>query len=248
MTTTTIASARLARQRTAALAQANRVRHRRRLLRQRIARRDPPQGAALACATLLHPPDYARTMTVERLLTAINAFGSVRAKAIAGQHQRAALDALDAEDRARIAARCQQAAANLAARHRHGPVDHEQAMRALAGADRVRLARACALRAIARAPGRGTAAWRAAVLISASSRSPELQGLTVHAVVEAIPKVGETATRRLLEELQLSGGVRLEMLSRARAARIAATVLARYGQPALPAPAAAPARPLPRAA
>jgi hypothetical protein len=234
MSISTITPTTLSHQRAHALARANRVRHQRRLLRERIARLVPPDGAAMAESVLLRPPDFALTMTVERLLSAVQGFGSVRVRAIARAHEESPLGALADEERAAIASACQDTAASLRGRRRIGRHDPTQALRALAGADRVRLARVNALRKIAQAPTSATGAWRAAALINSSSRLAELDGLALKAIVEAIPGVRKSTAWEIMQPLSLSDSTRLSMLSRTRAASIASALISRYSRLARP--------------
>ena len=104
-----------------------------------------------------------------------------------------------------------------------------QALRALAAADKVRLARARALREIAQAPTTAAGAWRAAALINAS-RPGELDGLPVKAVLEAVPGVHQRATRQIMRPLALTDGTRLEMLSRSRSAQVATALINRHSR------------------
>jgi hypothetical protein len=239
-TTTTRSPEAIALQREEGLAKANLIRTQRRQLRQQIARLTPLEGAALAGRVLLEPPEFALSMTVSRLLTAVNGIGPARAKTIAGAHKTSPLVGLSHSERALIAGECERRAATLNGwqrRSRRSP-DRPQAMRALAGADRVRLSRAGALRAITQTPGAGLAAWRAATLINDSKRPRELDGLTVKAVLEAIPRVGDHGARALIGELALSDSTQLFMLSRSRAARIAAALITRHGRLGRPTPGA----------
>jgi hypothetical protein len=224
------------RQREEHLAKANLVRRRRRLLRQRIAALEPPAGAALVARVLLAPPEFAQRMSVGRLLTATTGVGAVRAKAIAGAATTRPLGSFSNQERASIASACTRRVASLEGLGRRRPQQHErsQAMRALASADRIRLARAGALRMITQTPGTGLAAWRAASLINATARPVELDGLTVKAVLEAIPGVGERAAGALLGELALTESTQLLMLSRSRATRAAGVLIARHGRRAGP--------------
>jgi hypothetical protein len=221
----------VARQREDSLHKANHVRHQRRLLRERIARLAPPDGAALAARVLTHPPGHALGMSVERLLTAISSFGPVHASEVAGAASLTALGRLTGHERAEIASACQRRAAHLRGRRAIAPAPRrEQALQALADADRVRLARAQALRLIAQAPTTVTGAWRAAALIRNSNRPQELDGLTIKAVLTAIPDVGGTCAQAVMEPLALSDRTRLAMLSPSRATRVAAAVIGRYGR------------------
>jgi hypothetical protein len=223
--TITIEDART-REREARLRKANLVRERRRELRERIAGLAPPDGAALVASTLLEVPDYTRSMRVGRLLRAINGFGEDRARKTAGAHTTSQLGQLSISKRAAIAEECEFRAAHLKT-HRGPQSDPELALQALAAADRVRLARAHALTQIAKAPTSTLGAWRAAALISNGARPTDLGGLTVRAVLEAIPGVHTEIARKIMEPLALTDTSRLEMLSRVRASRVAVDLIAR---------------------
>jgi ribosomal protein S13 len=227
-----------------ALQKANRVRTQRRLLRERIAHRAPLDGAKLAAKVLLHPPDYAQTMTVERLLTAIHGIGTVRAKAIAGPRSKSVLRALSTHDRVRFAVACQRHAAHLKHWQQSTTTNPKQSMRALDDANRVRLLRAQTLRVISNAPDAVTGTWRAAALINNPTRPAELDGLTVKAVLETIPGIEAATARKIMAPLTLSDSTRLEMLSRPRSAQLAAALISRRSRLQLPAATtdAAPAR------
>jgi hypothetical protein len=229
------------RQRRDALDRANRVRRRRRHLRDTIARATPATGASLAAGVLLAPPGYAQTMTVTRLLTAIHGFGKSRAKGTAGRHaHNNQLGALSGPERARIAAETQRVAAHLT-RRVEAPQrrNRAQAMDAINDANQVRFRRSRALREVASAPSRGSGAFRAAAILTSAQRPAELDGLAVQAVIEAIPRVQEASARRLLGPLKVSDTTTLAMLSRARAVTVASVLIARYGRGyELPAPAA----------
>jgi ribosomal protein S13 len=244
MNNPTVNPAAVAHQREQRLQKASHVRHQRRLLRERIAALAPPDGAALAGRVLLHPPDYTLTMTVTRLLTAINGFGSVRAREIAGTHHTSPLGKLDDHERTAITSACRRRAAHL-----HGwqgptqPPKPEQALRALARADQVRLERVRALRTIAQAPTTATGAWRAAALIVQTRRPEELDGLTVTAVLEAIPRVHAGIARQITTSLDLADSTRLGMLSRTRSTSVASTLIRRYSRLEHPSPPADSERP-----
>lgn len=232
MGTTTRSPEAIALQRDERLAKANLIRTQRRLLRQQIAGLTPPDGAAVAGRVLLEPPEFALSMTVARLLTAVSGIGPVRVKAIAGTHKTSPLVGLSHSERVLIAGECERCAAGLNGWQRRSCriLDRPQAMRALTDADRVRLSRAGALRLIAQTPGTGLATWRAAALINNSTRPPELDGLTVKAVLEAIPRVGDHGAQALIDELSMSDSTQLSMLSRSRSAQVAAAVIVRYGR------------------
>lgn len=217
-------------QRDDALHKANQVRHARKLLRSRIAQQEPRDGAKLAAQILLHPPQYAQTMTVERLLTAIHSFGSVRAKAIAGSCNARTLRGVSTHDRVRLAVACQRDAAHLK-RWNPAPVSNaDQARRALDDANRVRIFRAQTLREIKHAPDANAGAWRAAALINNPTRPVELDGLTVKAVLEAIPRVEAATARKIMRPLALADSTRLEMLSRSRSTQVATALLNRQSR------------------
>jgi ribosomal protein S13 len=227
----TISPASTLHQRTRALKLANDVRRRRRELRDKIRRLEPHDGARLAARVLLHPPAYARTMTVTRLLTAVHGYGKSRAKEVAGRRAfDRQLGRLSEGERARIAKECCARAAHRKRVRMAAHPDREQAMRSIADANRVRLARSGALRAIADAPNRANAAFRAAGLITSTTRESDLDGLTVKAVLEAIPGIQTFKARQLLGPLKINDGATLGMLSRPRAASIASALIERYGQ------------------
>lgn len=228
MSNATITPAAIARQRQHGLQKANGVRHQRRLLRGRIARLTPPDGAAMAGRVLLHPPHYAQTMTVERLLTAIHGFGPVRAKAIAGTGSTSVLRELCTDDRVSIAVACKDHAAHLKHWHQSTTINANQSRQALDDANRVRLCRVQTLRGISAAPDALTGAWRAAALINNPRRHVELDGLTVKAVLEAIPGIETAIARKIMRPLALTDSVRLEMLSRSRSAQVATALINRH--------------------
>jgi hypothetical protein len=217
-------------QRDDALERANWVRHERRLLREKIRRLAPPDGAALAARVLINPPAFAQTMTVARLLTAVHGVGKPRAKEIAGQRVTRRLGAVSARERERIAAECQRRAAHLKTLNVTVRTDRDQALRALECANRVRIARARSLGELAEAASRANAAFRAAALISNPKRPVELDGLTVKAVVEAIPRVHTSTARPFMRRLALSDSTTLGMLSRSRAITVATALIENYGQ------------------
>jgi hypothetical protein len=230
MSNATITPAAIARQRHNGLQKANRVRTQRRVLRERIADRAPLDGAKLVTKVLLEPPDYAQTMTVERLLRAVHGVGSVRAKAIAGPRNTSVLRALSTRDRVRIAVACQRGTAHLKHWRQSSTGNPNQARRALDDANRVRLLRAQTLRAISSAPEPTAGAWRAAALINNPARPVELNGLTVKAVLEAIPRVESFTARRIMRPLALTDSTRLEMLSRSRSAQVATALINRHSR------------------
>ena len=230
-TTTTIVDSR--RTRMAALEHANAVRVARSDARERIKRVPPVTGAQIAKQVMLAPPDWARSMSLERLLSAIRGFGRVRIKEVAAGAATVPLGALGHVVRAAIASECARDAEHLSERGRSlapgigGRIP--QAQEALAEANRVRLARARKLAHIAQAPNRVIGAFRAAGLIGNSRRGNEFDRLAVKKVLAAIPDVGVTSAGALMAELGILESTQLGMLSEIRARHLALAVRQQYG-------------------
>jgi hypothetical protein len=230
-TTTTIVDPR--RTRLAALEHANAVRVARSDARERIKRVPPVTGAQIAKQIMLAPPDWARGMSLERLLSAIRGFGRVRIKEVAAGAATVPLGALGHAVRAAIASQCAQDAEHLSERRRSLAADIggriPQAQQALAEANRVRLARAAALARIAQAPNRVIGTFRAAGLIGNSRRGDEFDRLAVKKIIAAIPDVGVTGAGALMAELGILESTQLGMLSEIRARQLALAVRRQYG-------------------
>ena len=230
-TTTTITDSR--RTRMAALGHANAVRVARREARESIKRVPPVTGARIATQILLAPPEWARSMSLERLLSAIRGFGRVRIKEVAAGAATVPVGQLGYALRAAIASECARDAEHLSERRRSPIPDIggriPQAQQALAEANRVRLARARALARIAQAPSRVIGTFRAAGLIGNSRRGNEFDRLAVKKVLAAIPDVGVTGAGALMAELGILESTQLGMLSETRARHLALAVRQQYG-------------------
>ncbi len=222
------------RQRRNALRKANAVRRRRRETRNAIKQLAPPGGAQAACEIILGVPDWAASMNVARLLGAVNGFGSVRARRIAGVDANTPLARLDTTVRAAIASRTVREAAHLRKRGgaQPGPLtaDHyAQAQQALQSAQRIRLARTYALTHIVDAADLAQRAARAADLIADSERDADLNGLTLTKILEAVFGRRDRRTAKLIAELDLRPTTELGMLSTLRAHQTAAALRACHG-------------------
>jgi hypothetical protein len=233
MTTTTKIIEDSQRARMAALGHANAVRVARRDARESIKRVPPVTGAQIAKQIMLAPPEWAMSMSLERLLGAIRGFGRVRIKEVAAGAATVPLGQLGYAVRAAIASECARDAEQLSKRRRSSMPDIgqriPQAQQALAEANRVRLARARALARIAQAPSRAIGAFRAAGLIGNSRRGNEFDRLAVKKVLAAIPDVGVTGAGALMAELGILESTQLGMLSEPRARHLARAVRQQYG-------------------
>jgi ribosomal protein S13 len=209
------------RQQAAALAKGNGYRSQRAELRRESKRRTPSVGAERVRAILLAPPECMATITVERLIRSIHGFGAVKATQIAGRSKSKRLCDLRDSERARIADECTRRAADMVMRALPTAPNPTQASHALQTATRVRLARVEARREIT---GDSDPAARAAALIADPGRDPDLDGMTVQSVLEAIPRVGETRTRKILGMLAMNAATTLAGLSPARAKQLATIV------------------------
>lgn len=233
MTTATTIIEDSKRKRMTALGHATAVRVARRDARERIKRLPPITGAHLAKQIMLEPPEWANSMSLDRLLSAIRGFGDVRIKQVAGGAAKVPLSQLGDVVRAAIANECAWDAEHLSERRR-SPLPHieqriPQAQEALAEANRVRLARARKLAHIAQAPNRVIGAFRAAGLIGNSRRGDEFDRLAVKKVLVAIPDVNVTRASALMAELGILESTQLGMLSEIRARQIAVATRGRYG-------------------
>jgi hypothetical protein len=229
-------------QRRKSLYKANAVRRRRRDTRAAIKQLAPPIGAQAACEILLGVPDWAASMSVARLLRAVNGIGSVRAARIAGVNANTPLSRLDSTARAVIARRTVRAAAPL--RKRGGalpaplPVNrYAQAQEALQSANRIRFACADELRYIADPEDLQQRAARAADLIADSARGSDLDGLPLGKILEAAFGRRDRSAARIILALRLRSTTQLGMLSTSRAQQTAVLVRARASARAHPAPA-----------
>jgi hypothetical protein len=217
------------RQRSDALARANRIRSKCRDLREHIAEMEPNQGAALVARVLLNPPAFAAKLKTARLLQAIHGFGAVRAQKIAGDRARVPIGQLSYRERVRIAAQCVRRAEGLRRRTPPPAPTREVSEVALFGANQVRIARAKELREIAAARGSTQGLFRAAKLLNATQHPPGLDKLTVLALLEAVPGIGTSAARKFLRKHDVGERIELWMLSPSRALTLATALIAEQG-------------------
>jgi hypothetical protein len=222
-------------QRERALENANRIRLRRVAERKRIARQKPPAAGRTVARILLEVPEWAQTMPVVALLSAVPYLGEIKARKLAGPGAGSALATLDPAKRAQIAHRIIHLAKGLNANSRpvSGPAT-EKAQRALHDANRVRLARAAAIAKIKRAPNMHAGAFTLAELITDPEREDCLDGLKLRRLLKAIPHIGEVRARKLIAELHLSETTELGALSELRARQITTAIQKHCHVPAPP--------------
>jgi|GEM_PF-3882521 hypothetical protein len=222
---------------------ANRIRMRRADARRRIARQTPQDGARQAAVILISVPDWAATMTVERLLSAVAYIGPVKARSLASTSAETPIAELHPSTRAAIAHRLVHAAAGLHGRRVHSHQSNRaQARLALERANHVRLARAGAIAEIKTAPSTGAAAARLCELLLDTGREACLDGLVLRKLIEAIPRAGRERALELLAELKMNRSTQLGALSAARARQLATAIRSRFYTPQLPPAASAPAQ------
>jgi hypothetical protein len=209
-----------------ALEKANRIRRKCRRLRERIAELPPSDGAALVAKVLLDPPEFTASLKIARLLRAIHGFGAVRAQKIAGPRARTSIGELSYRERVRIAAECVRRSESLSRRKPTPAPQRAASERALLGANQVRIARAQELGEIALARDPVQGAFRAGKLIISTTRPEPLDGLTVLAVLEAVPRMGDRAARKFMARLNVGDRTELWMLSRSRAVALATALIA----------------------
>lgn len=234
MTSTVRSTQEVEHQRTAALAQANHTRSQCKRLREEINAQPPREGAILVARVLLKPPQFLANMKTGRLLLAIHGIGAKRAREIARLRLATPIGALSIHERVRIAAETVRRCEHMVRKQPPRTPAPEVSARALLDANQIRFARSGACHDISRARDPLQGAFRAAKLIIASDRAVELDGLSVLAVLEAVPGMGNKRARRVLEQLHVGISIELRALSRPRAVALASALIAQYSPPPAP--------------
>lgn len=186
---------------------------------QYISTQVPSAGARAVAQALTDPapPRWLANARVGRLLCAIPKIGATKAARMAydaGVDASERLLGLDETQRLGLAAQLETFArrVNDAPPVRHASTDAQQIQRALDRANQRRIARAALLSTIRDQPSRDAGCEAAASLLR-SCRGGDAAGLRLMAVLERIPRVGETLARAILDHHQLSSTVTLAALS-----------------------------------
>jgi len=187
-----------------------------------------PSVAARTLASAVcddNAPPWLAKARVGRLLCAVPKIGTTKAARLADQsgvELDARLADLSAGQRDALAGQLQAFAqhVNDTPRAARNTTNADQIAAALARANARRCARAALLDAIRRQPGRD-AGCEAAARLLATPRGDDADGLRVAAVLNSIPRVGETITRAILHHHGLTSTTTLGALSTARRSQLA---------------------------